>query len=86
MYICLASWLALFRAKVANAPIYIYVCVSFSCANVAIIIHTWILFTMLTIGKRQEFEKETQVVLSTYTKIVIEAGILNRDRGGPEQL
>ena len=41
---------------------------------------------MLTIGKRQEFETETQVVSSTYIKKVIEAGILNRDPGGPEHL
>ena len=41
---------------------------------------------MLTIGKRQEFEKETQEVLSTYTKRVIEAEILIKDPGGPENL
>ena len=39
---------------------------------------------MLTIGKRQGFETETHEVLSTYTKRVIEAGIINRDSGGPE--
>ena len=38
---------------------------------------------MLTIGKRQEFEKETQEVLNTYTKRVIEA---DKDPGGPENL
>ena len=41
---------------------------------------------MLTIEKRQGFEKETQEVLSTYTKRVIGAGIINRDPGGPEHL
>ena len=40
--------------------------------------------TMLTIGKRQGFETETQEVLNTYTKRVIEAGILNKDPGSPE--
>ena len=29
---------------------------------------------------------ETHEVLSTYTKRVIEAGIINRDPGGPEHL
>ena len=41
---------------------------------------------MLTIRKRHRFETETQEVLSTYTKRVIESGILNRDPGGPEHL
>ena len=41
---------------------------------------------MLTIGKRQGFETETQEVLKTYTKRVIEAGILKRDPGCPEHL
>ena len=40
----------------------------------------------MTIGKRQRFETETQEVLSTYTKRVIEARILNREPGGPEHL
>ena len=37
-------------------------------------------------GKRKKFETETKDVLSTYTKIGIEAGIRNRDPGGPEHL
>ena len=37
-------------------------------------------------GKGQGFETETQEILSTYTKRVIEAGIINRDPGGPEHL
>ena len=37
-------------------------------------------------GKRQGFETETQEVLTTYTKRVIEAVILNRDPEGPEHL
>ena len=41
---------------------------------------------MLTIGKRHRFETETKEVLSTYTKRVIESGILKRDPGGPEHL
>ena len=42
---------------------------------------------MLTIGregKKHGFETETQEIMSTYTKRVIEAEILNRDQGCPE--